>query len=540
MECYIPIDGTIDNLDYDSLKRSHENRQFIIFDEQLKLILYSNNQPKTKLVSLNVWINDSLMLECTNTDSLFDTIDDDTKQTWIMKPNVCADNLFRSTVVMNNAYDNHIKFIFEYQNMNDETGNDIPTNDQDTDETVYMESFEPIYMWSKHEDQKETMQATQSNISQEKITTIPMKQEHDNVEKLSLEFPIFSLLNMRLRNTSLDNKQQIISSLDFQTSKAATQLANKYSNKNQMEFKFDEVLYELVDRNSHIRLNPIIPLEIPFRAFTHDSFSICYKLPLVSNQGPYNATPHRVRIKLIYKILLNYDIESSSQQVILPVLTSWETDVTIKKPTDHSVLSRVASTSVLSTPKLINNSKRFPSLATHLNYSNANISMNSNLNNSNWIQQQNSMTSLVNNKTETVKFKFLNNNLQVSKGEKFHMRLQIVNCSNAPLDLVVYYNNNKNSSLALGSTGNNSTFATLPPTKQYQIYRKFSKVTEGIILLSNDYKVPMIQPKETYFVDLSFIAIMSGYYSTLSALKVLDLQTNELIEVGLSASILVK
>lgn len=541
MECYIPIDDTIDNFNYNSLKKSHENRQFIIFDEQLKLILYSNNKTKSKLVSFNVWINDSLMLECANTESLFDTIDNDTEQTWIMKPNVCADDLFRSTVVMNNAYDNHIKFIFKYQNANEGTPKEISSDSQDTDDTVYLESFEPIYMWSKHEEKKESVvQSTKSNISEENVTTSSTTNEHDNTETLSLEFPIYSLLNMRLRNTSLDNKQQIISSLDFQTSKAATQLANKYSKKNQMEFKFDEVLYELVDRNSHIRLNPIIPLEIPFKAFTHDSFSICYKLPLLSNQGPYNATPHRVRIKLIYRIILNYDLETSSQQVTLPVLTSWETDVTIKKPTDHSVLSRVASTSVLSTPKLISNSKRFPSLATHLNYSNANISMNSNLNNSNWVQQQNSMTSLVNNKTDTVKFKFLNNNLRVSKGEKFHMRLQIVNCSNAPLDLVVYYNNNKNSSLALGSTGNNSTFATLPPTKQYQIYRKFSKVTEGIILLSNDYKVPMIQPKETYFVDLSFIAIMSGYYSTLSALKVLDLQTNELIEVGLSASILVK
>lgn len=549
MECYIPADCTIDNSDYDSLKRSHENRQFIIFDEQFKLILYSNNQERLKLVSFNVWINESLMLECTKMDRLFDIIDNGTKQTWIMKPNVCADDLFRSTVVMNNAYDNHIKFIFKYQNVNATTIEQIHTDDKDTDNTVYLESFEPIYMWSKQEDNKETAaQSTKTNESEENSTagSSTEEEEVESIETLCLEFPIYSLLNMRLRNTSLDSKQHIISSLDFQTSKAATQLANKYSqspNTNKMEFQFDEVLYELVDRNSHIRLNPIIPLEIPFKAFTHDSFSICYKLPLLSNQGPYNATPHRVRIKLIYNIILSYDTTdspSSSQQVTLPVLTSWETDVTIKKPTDYSVLSRVASTSVLSTPKLISNSKRFPSLATHLNYSNANISMNSNLNNSNWIQQQNSMTSLVNNKTDTVKFKFLNNNLQVSKGEKFHMRLQIVNCSNAPLDLVVYYNNNKNSSLALGAIGNNSTFATLPPTKQYQIYRKFSKVTEGIILLSNDYKVPMIQPKETYFVDLSFIAVMSGYYSTLSALKVLDLHTNELIEVGLSASILVK
>ncbi|SMN21456.1 similar to Saccharomyces cerevisiae YGR166W TRS65 Subunit of TRAPPII, a multimeric guanine nucleotide-exchange factor for Ypt1p [Maudiozyma saulgeensis] len=578
MDCYIPLDSTIPNNDYVALKESHSKRQFVIFDEQLKLVLHSKNDLETDkaiaLKSFSVWINDSMMLESTD-NSLFDV--DTTQNNWVMKSTVCAEQLFRSTVVMNNAYDNHIKFKFQYSTVDDKNNVYVNTSNNNKverenavdDDDDYLPSFEPIHIWSQinekdnetrnqvteeEEEQEEEQEVTNENqeITQSSSGTEPVE--------LILEFPIYSLLNMRLRNTSLDSKQHIISSLDFQTSKAATQLNNKYTttqknnNYRAMEFKFDEVLYELLDRNSHIRLDPIVPLEIPFTAHTHDSFSICYKLPLLKNSS--NNTPHRVRVKLIYKVIISTNQTSQTDKVLevcLPVLTSWETDVTIKKPIDNNVLSRATSSSVLSTPNLVSNNKKFPSLATHLNYSNSNFSTMSSGNllyNSSNNLQQNSMTSLVNNKMDNVKFKFLNNNLQVSKGEKFHMRLQIVNSSNVPLDLVVYYNNNKNSSLALGSAGGNNnnnngtsgnnTFATLPPTKQYQIYRKFSKVTEGIILLSNDYKVPVIKPKQTYFVDLSFIAIMSGYYSTLSALKVLDLQTNELIEVGLGASILVK
>ncbi|CAB4255285.1 similar to Saccharomyces cerevisiae YGR166W TRS65 Subunit of TRAPPII, a multimeric guanine nucleotide-exchange factor for Ypt1p [Maudiozyma barnettii] len=552
MECYIPLDSTISNTDYEALNESHNKRQFVIFDEQLKLVLHSTNNSdddrNVALKSFSVWINDSMMLESTDM-SLFDV--DATQNCWIMKPTVCAEQLFRSTVVMNNAYDNNIKFKVQYGSIDRKSNGTIKNSkheNTDDEENEYLPNFEPIHIWSQVHNKNDmsiapVKEEEPTNGDQEVTTLISSTEEP---EELTLEFPIYSLLNMRLRNTSLHSKQHIISSLDFQTSKAATQLSDRYSmtnGNNTLEFKFDEVRYSLLDRNSHIRLDPIVPLEIPFKAQTHDSFSICYKLPLLNNSS--NNIPHRVRVKLIYKIIISMNQELKA---CLPVLTSWETDVTIKKPVDNSVLSRVASTSVLSTPKLVSNSKRFPSLATHLNHSIGNFPTTSNGNllyNSSNNLQQNSMTSLINNKMDNVKFKFLNNNLQVMKGEKFHMRLQIVNSSNIPLDLVVYYNNNKNSSLALGSSGSNgnninNSFATLPPTKQYQIYRKFSKVTEGIILLSNDYKVPIIQPKQTYFVDLSFIAIMSGYYSTLSALKVLDLQTNELIEVGLGASILVK
>ena len=163
-----------------------------------------------------------------------------------------------------------------------------------------------------------------------------------------------------------------------------------------------------------------------------------------------------------------------------------------------------------------------------------------------------STTSLVNSKLSNVKFKFINNNIKVVKGEKFTMRLQIINSSSSPLDLVVYYNNTINPTSSVTNPRNNSGInnygmnnggVTIPPLSletQYQLHKKHSKIAEGIILLSNDYKIPVVPPRETYFVDLRFIGIMSGYYGTLSGLKVLDLNTNELIEVGNGASVLIQ
>jgi hypothetical protein len=89
---------------------------------------------------------------------------------------------------------------------------------------------------------------------------------------------------------------------------------------------------------------------------------------------------------------------------------------------------------------------------------------------------------------------------------------------------------------------NNGTIPNSPLTleNQYQLHNKYRKIAEGIILLSNDYKIPVVPPRETYFADLRFIGIMSGYYGTLSGLKVLDLNTNELIEVGNGASVLIQ
>lgn len=542
MDCFIPLDSSIPSNDYESLKESHKQRDFIIFDEQLKIVLHISD-PKSNITLNNftVWINDAMMLE-SNDWSLFDKLDN--AGTWVMKPNVYSEDLFRSTVVMNNGNDNHIKFKFKcsvtssvtVESQSDDTSNELKPEVEDI-EDEFLPSFEPIYYWSqengpaisKHE-KAENKEEIDEGVNGNGNGNLENNENEDVKEEIiTLEFPIYSLLNMRLRNISLTSNQYIVSSLDFQTSKATTQLSDRYTKKvtngKPLQFQFDEVLYELLDRNSHIKLEPIIPIDIPFKALTHDSFSICYKLPLV-DASIADSNPHRVRVKLIYKVLMTlYQDTDHPLSIELPVLTAWETDVTIKKPTS-SALSRVPSTSALSTPRLFGMSKTFGSGSSVYAYSNNNLF-------------QSSVNSLVNNKLNNVKFKFLNNNLQVSKGNKFHMRLQIVNSSNLPLDLVVYYNNNKNSTLGLGSTNNSNSLSNLSLMKKYQIFRKFSKVTEGIILLTNDYKIPLIKPRETYFVDLSFIAIMSGYYSTLSALKVLDLQTNELVEVGLGASILV-
>ena len=560
MQCYIPLDPSISASDTGALSDSHDKREFVVFDEQLQIVLSAKTAPQLK--QFTVWINDSIMLDSQDW-TMFDRVQG-VPGTWMIKPEVCAGELFRSTVVMNNGLDNHIRFQFKYTNV-ENTNESVPDAIAEVESQLledsydYLPSFEPIYYWSTDDSVHgkprthniKEVQEPDESVVMEKDDSVRITPLEDEVLTLTVEFPIFSLLNMRLRNTALTKHQHIISSLDFQTSKAATQLSHKYKNdtvSSPLEIQFDEVLYELLDRNSHIGLAPIVPLTIPFVAHTHDSFSICYKLPLLDPSAT-NTTPHRVRVKLRYKvrILTDSEGEGASQCIELPVLTSWETDVTVKKPASDR-LSRVASTSVLSTPKLFSASKRFASAATAsaLLLGSANSVYGSSSN-----ALQGSAHSVVASKLDDVKFRFLNNNIRVRKGEKFHMRLQIVNSSQSVLDLVVYYNNNKNTNLALGAgqassaiggpaTTTPNSLANMPLTKQYQIYRKYTKVTEGIILLSNDYKVPLVQPKETYFVDLTFIAIISGYFSTLSALKVLDLQTNEVIEVGLGASILVE
>ena len=565
MDCYIPLDSTIPAGDTAALSESHGKRQFVVFDEQLQIVLAATSGAPLHLQQFKVWINDSVMLD--DDGALFEGVPGAPGR-WAIRPHVCADRLFRSTVVMNNGLQNTIRFQFKYSEVKGSEDVQEDTEEPALDDSdEYLPSFEPIYYWSDEtaggprkppsiSEADETGTLHKERIPMQREDSVRITPLNDSqaqspldsakaspVHTLTVEFPIFSLLNMRLRNTALTKQQHIVSSLDFQTSKAATQLSTKLngsdSNGHPLEIQFDEVRYELLDRNSHITLAPMVPLAIPFTAHTHDSFCICYRLPLLDPSAP-NTSPHRVRIKLRYRVRLPREGDITVPCIELPVLTSWETDVTVKRPASNT-LSRVASTSVLSTPKLFSASKRLTSAAT----ASALLLGSGSVYGSNSNFLQGSAHSVVASKLDDVKFRFLNHKVRVRKGEKFHMRLQIVNSSQSVLDLVVYYNNNKNTSLAMGGASATlpsapGSLASLPPTKQYQIYRKYTKVTEGIILLSNDYKVPLIQPKETYFVDLSFIAIISGYFATLSALKVLDLQTNEVIEVGLGASILVE
>lgn len=491
MECYIPLDNSIPSDNVQSNKESHKLRKFIIFDEELKIILHIENRKAVRPHQFAVWINDAKVYQSRLMDS-FNPVDKE-HSIWELKADICAHNLFRSSVVMNNGYNNQIKFYIEYADCIIQHEEDQQVNgetDASEEEADFLTSFEPVSSWETS--------ITESTVRESKPDT---PKEEAKIESITLKYPIFSILNVRLRNSLLKSRHFIISSLDFQTSKASDQFGKKFlssaNNTKPFQMEFEEVLYELVDRGSHFGLDPICPFSVPFRAVAYDSFSFSYKLPLIPGSST-NITPHRVKITLKYRLLID------NIPVKLPIITTWETDVTLKRPIGNSTISQASS--AISTPRLYGISPRMSMLG--------------------------STTSFVNNKLNNVKFKFINSKITVTKGEKFTMRLQIINSSSSSLDMVVYYNNKI-------SPPNYST-SSLPLEKQYQLYKRYRKIMEGIILLSNDYKVPIIGSNETYFVDLDFIGIMSGYYSTLSGLKIVDLETNELIEIGLGASVLVQ
>lgn len=482
MDCYVPLDNSIDNGDFPALGESHQLRNFIIFDEDLKIVLRSKN----KLETFTVWINDAKIYESPVGD-LFDR----RGSVWLLKESISSHTFFRSSVVMNNGYSNEIRFLIDYQETEDHDVDATVTNSgsEQVDEG-YLPSFEPV-SW-----EGQLVKHTEKLDLKDKES-----EPQGETKSFELVYPIYSLLNMRLRNSLLKPAHAIISSLDFQTSKASIQFTKKFlpSSDDQESFhmEFEDVKYELVERESHIAVDPVCNVELPFRCASYDGWSLSYKLPQLS--GSFSTIPtHRVRITIRYALLL------TELKHRLPITTTWETEVTLKKPMSNSGISQASS--AISTPRLYGVSPRTQMLSSNI--------------------------SLVNNKLNNVKFKFLSNKIITSKGQNFTLKLQILNSSSSPLDMVVYYN----SKLPMPGQSNSS----LPLHKQYQIYKRYRKISEGIILLSNDYKIPTVEPNETYLADLSFIGVMSGYYPTLAGLKMVDLRTNEVIDIGQGASILVK
>lgn len=480
MDCYIPLDNSIDNEDLTSLERSHKLRNFIIFDEDLKIVLRSKNKLKT----ITVWINDAKVYESAVADVFTCR-----GSIWQLKDR-SSRSFFRSSVVMNNGYSNEIKLLFEYEETGDLAQDATTANGGSKHEYEdFLPSFEPV-SWEEQLVGETQQLALKDEESQSK----------ESLKSFELLYPIYSLLNMRLRNSLLKPAHSILSSLDFQTSKASIQLSEKLlpnvGDKAPFVLEFETVKFELVEKSNHIAINPVCPFQLPFECAPYDGWSLSYELPLVS--GNPSSRPHRVRITIRYALVL----AELSQR--LPVTTTWETEVTLKKPMISSAISQASS--AISTPKLYGLLPRTPMLG--------------------------STTSLVNNKLNNVKFKFLSNKIIATKGQNFTLKLQISNTSTSSLDMVVYYNSKP------PVPGHSSS--PLPLQKQFQIYKRYRKISEGIILLSNDCKIPTVEPNETYLADLSFVGVMSGYYPTLAGLKMVDLKTNEVIDIGQGASVLVK
>ncbi|CCH59481.1 hypothetical protein TBLA_0B06580 [Henningerozyma blattae CBS 6284] len=607
MECFVPLNDDIDAKDLQGIKDSHQLRQFILFDENLKLFIH---WPITKerilvLQSFKIWINDTKILE-SNDLSYFDKMENPGKEKgnenyflYQLKQNICKDLIFRSSVVMNNGYNNLIKiqFNYNYRNSTDskksklnnnkneiEEEEEEDDNDEDEDEDEdenkdeddeqdYLPSFEPVNLWNdnRHKHNPRTDNGSRQYLfSSTSLSHIPPQTPSDisnpdlnedfvnfTSSYLNIEFPIYSLLSMRLRNNSIKSLLCIYSSLDFQISKSALQLNEEFLNSEEFKLIFNKLDYQLLDNSntstpSHITINPICPLSLPFEVSENDSFSLGYKLPLftssstiplsqpplsysnlnISNLPSNNVTStsnqlnsqHRIRVTLNYSF-----VSASLPNTLIPISTCWETDVTLKRNTTSSNRFRTLS----QTSSLIYSVPKFGNLP--ITNSSTSLLQNSSMNNA----SNNNLNRFLN-----VKFKFLNNNIKVTKGKRFILRLQIINLSNSALDLVIYYNNNTNNQLTNGISSpinaNGSINKPLSLDKQYQFHKKFSNLIEGIILKSNDFKLPLINSNESYFVDLNFIGIISGYYSSLNGLKVLDLQSNEMFEIGNNVSVLVQ
>lgn len=551
-----------------------KKRQFILFDEQFTISLWrepdeANHEQEKETrsnITLNtftVWINEAIMIQ----DPVlkwFDQIDADT---WSLKENICQEYLFRSSVVMNNGYDNIVRFQITYSKG---PQNETPIVQEPFEEETqdFLPSFEPMYTWQNN---------TSGSVSKDmeilhKAPSIENQEvEKDEQEnrttfthfKVEFQYPVYSLLNMRLRNSNLKSQYCILTSLDFQTSRSLIQLSEKYDIPlKRIHLTFDVVKLELInkshyDEKSHIEV-PSMEMNInessfqfPFTALPHDSFSMTYKLPPLTaddatgDNDNIDMKPHRVRITLKYQAHLE---NKSGTKLTFHIITRWETDVTIKRKSHCGLMGHLKPTApTIGNGVLLNNNATLSRISTISISStarfNSSTMTNTQQNRLSGYKQGVSTSSTYGNTPSShnnnVKFKFMNDTMVVKSGDKFTIRLQITNMSSKPLDLVIYYNNQTPTAQSTNSVA--STIVPLQTLEKKALWiQRQRKIAEGLILLSNDYKVPLIDPHESYFVDLSLVAIRSGYYSTLNALKLLDLKTQECIEIGRAVSVLVQ
>ncbi|KAM3164807.1 Trs65 [Lachancea thermotolerans] len=313
----------------------------------------------------------------------------------------------------------------------------------------------------------------------------PQKMSMPELQTAELAFPIHSLLNARLRSVAVHTNQCIFSSLDLQSSKSCHTMMTLYDLA-RIRMSIKEIDYRIVRNFSSVPVKPLCQLKLPLEMGLWDSYSVNYQLPQTKN-----LDSHRVRVSLYYILEVgNYNFV---------VRTCWETDVNVRKQSAPTALPS-QPTSIISTP-MLTPSMKFAS----------------------------SVNSLVANKLNNVKFKFLTSRITCRKGFKFSLPLQIVNQSQSPLEIVVYCTNS-----AIQPQGQ------LPVEKEYQMHKRWMKITEGIVLLSSDHKLPTIPVSETFCANLEFVAIQSGYYHSIPGLKVLDLNTQEIMNVGNGVKVLVE
>lgn len=441
MELFLPL--PCDLLDLSNIKTFHEKREFVAFSEDLFMVI-NYNKSKHKFKELTVSINDALVFRSTDQD-IWISISDNL---FYLKKDIVREHIFGTHMVMNNGHQNRFEIVIYYEIIV-LTGSSV-NKVEDVD--YILPSFEPVTPY----------------------VTPSLSEQHNNLfERINLNYPIYSLLNIRLRHISLRTKKVLLSSLDLQVSKALLKLLKD------PEILIKSANYRLIDELSKIDIESISKVNFPLPLKVYDSYSINYELPQTIEQ------PHRVCMTIQYQLLGSY---------VFDITTSWETNILDKRiqyQMHPSPIKRVLS----------HNSVPFSS---QFNYK---------------YQSQNSSTtsSLVQYKLSNVNFKFLNNSIITQQGEMFTINLQINNFSKHDLNLVAYYSQ----------------------TSDYLTKKKMVTV-DGIILLSNDYRIPIISPGETYEIELECIGIIKGYYCSLNGLKVVDLDTKEVIEINQEISVLIQ
>lgn len=454
MQILLPLDRQL-SIDSEALKQSHSEREFVIFDEALRILFEAENET---IVELSIHINEAKVFY---SDDPYKFLEQQSEHLWELKRSAIIGQVFNSSIVMNNGHKNFLKILVHYEQ---ESISERNSEEKSSDEDV-LPSFLPLsFPGINH------------------TTQDPVETQIDSTE---VTFPIHALLNVRLRNVALSSLHFIYSSLDFQASKACETLMNKYNISN-LTLHLDKIDYELVRKSTSAKINPVCPLTLPLTLESWNSCSISYKLPQTKS-----LEPHRVRVTL------NYNVVATPHNFV--VNTSWEADIALKKQ-NVPTLPVSQPTSLLATP-MFSPSVKFAS----------------------------SVNSLVANRLNNVRFRFLTSKVMCKKGRKLTLFLQIMNSSQSQLDMVVYHTSSVPQNLG-----------QYPIDREYQLRKRWQKTTEGIILLSNDYKLPLILPGETYCAELHFVAIREGYYHGLPGLKILDLNTQEIMNIGSTVSILVE
>ncbi|SCU85959.1 LADA_0D11144g1_1 [Lachancea dasiensis] len=311
MKILIPLDKTSSS-DVETLRRSHLERKFIVFDEDLRIFFHP--EPNTVIETVRVYINEACVYNCDKTEECLETSDNGLLE---LKRSIASEYIFHSTIVMNNGHKNLWRIKVETAQDVDSKPNENGEECSRSDEML-LPSFEPLG----------------SAIPVEKVFDPSLQQTLTTTEVV---YPIHTLLNVRLRNVAVPIKQCIYSCLDLQTSRACYNLLHQYELSN-FHISIESVDYRLIRNYSNVAVKPLCPLSSSLKLGLSEGYSVNFQLPQTKN-----LESHRVKVSVRY-IVHAHPFEFAIE-------TKWETDVTLRKQQGMAGYPS-QPTSVMSTPML--------------------------------------------------------------------------------------------------------------------------------------------------------------------------------------------